>query len=239
MAGMPATADHGVMADERPMGPEPQTTSNRQRVTDGVRRFFASTGGDGMSAAPINMRKLSTYIAGFVVAIVVLALGAGVAFANVPEDATAAQPWVASEYEDYAPGATVTLTGGNWQPGESVNIFVDDDLTKTWTHDSDPDPVADENGAFTYSFDLPSWFVATYTVHATGELSGSAMTTFTDATLPQRGCADPGAGNPIVVDTFSDEFNGAAGGTNAQKEAGPCSLREAINAANGDAAADT
>ena len=235
---MSLTADHLGMADERPTGPL-EEESNRQKVTDRVRHFFALEGGEGMAPAPIDMRRLKMLIAGIVIAVVVVALGAGVAFANIPEDATSSQPWVASDFDDYAPGATVVLTGGNWQPGESVHVFVDDDLTKSWTHDSAPDPVADENGAFTYSFDLPAWFVATYTVYANGDVSGSATTTFTDAVLPSRGCADPGAGNPIVVDTPDDEFTTNTGGSLANRASGPCSLREAISAANGDPAADT
>jgi hypothetical protein len=92
-------------------------------------------------------------------------------------------PTVTTDKPDYAPGETVILTGTNWQPGEAVHIFVNDDLGDTWSHDSDPDPVADEDGAFTYSFILPTWFVANYSVTATGETSGTATTTFTDVAI--------------------------------------------------------
>ena len=49
-----------------------------------------------------------------------------------------AQPhWITSDKEDYAPGELVTLTGGNWQPGEVVHIRVNDDLGETWRRDVD------------------------------------------------------------------------------------------------------
>src|SRR5215211_1430254 len=40
---------------------------------------------------------------------------------------TSPAPTIQSDQADYSPGATVTLTGSNWQPGESVNINVNDD----------------------------------------------------------------------------------------------------------------
>ena len=42
---------------------------------------------------------------------------------------------IQSEEADYAPGKTVTLTGSNWQPGESVRINVNDDQGKTWSRE--------------------------------------------------------------------------------------------------------
>ena len=35
-------------------------------------------------------------------------------------------PWIASDQADYAPGAAVTLNGGNWAAGEVVHINVND-----------------------------------------------------------------------------------------------------------------
>src|SRR5919107_803530 len=40
---------------------------------------------------------------------------------------TPAAPTIQSDKADYAPGELVTLTGSGWQPGESVNIVVNDD----------------------------------------------------------------------------------------------------------------
>ena len=42
-------------------------------------------------------------------------------------------PWIASDQSDYAPGSTVHLTGGSWQPGEAVQIFTNDSVGNTWS----------------------------------------------------------------------------------------------------------
>ena len=93
----------------------------------------------------------------------------------------AESPSITSEFADYAPGSTVKLIGEGWQPGEPVHISVDDSLDRAWTHESDPDPVAGASGGFEYQFQIAANFIATYTVVATGTLSGQATTTFTDA----------------------------------------------------------
>ena len=85
---------------------------------------------------------------------------------------------IVSDAADYPPGATVTLTGWNWFAGEDVHIFVNDDSGASWTHSADV--VAGALGHVSYSFTLPNWFVATYSVVATGAQSGTATTTFTD-----------------------------------------------------------
>ncbi len=90
-------------------------------------------------------------------------------------------PTIASDKEDYAPGEQVTLTGAGWQDGESVHINVDDDQTKTWTRDVDV--VANSAGSIKDVFNLPDWFVATYKVTATGAVSGTATTGFTDGNV--------------------------------------------------------
>src|SRR5215217_911850 len=95
---------------------------------------------------------------------------------------TQAAPTIVSDKADYGPGDLVTLTGGNWQPGESVHVVVNDDgmnPDQPWLHDATV--VADETGGISDQFNLPNWFVANYSVSATGELSGSATSAFTDA----------------------------------------------------------
>lgn len=99
------------------------------------------------------------------------------------QDADAATPWVASDLDDYPPGGLVTLTGGSWVPGQTVELFVDDDGIADaeqgpWSHAATV--TADDAGAFTYEFTLAPWFVANYTVVATGECS-EARTAFTDS----------------------------------------------------------
>ena len=90
-------------------------------------------------------------------------------------------PTISSDKTDYSAGSTVTLTGAHWAAGESVHIFVNDDAHQTWSLNSNPNPVADEHGGLVYKFDLPWWFIATYTVTAKGPTSGIATTTFSDA----------------------------------------------------------
>ena len=66
-------------------------------------------------------------------------------------------PNIWSDKADYAPGELVTLTGANWQAGETVNIVVNDDQGETWRRDVDV--TADATGGITDSFNLPnsSW----------------------------------------------------------------------------------
>ena len=39
---------------------------------------------------------------------------------------------IATDQPDYAPGATVTLTGTGWAAGEVVHITVDDSSSQSW-----------------------------------------------------------------------------------------------------------
>src|SRR5439155_27288754 len=53
-------------------------------------------------------------------------------------------PSITSDQADYHPGATVTLTGAGWGPGEAVHIFVNDDVGQTWSYNADV--TADSSG---------------------------------------------------------------------------------------------
>src|SRR5919204_4216945 len=90
-------------------------------------------------------------------------------------------PTISSDKPDYNPGDTVTLTGGSWQAGEAVHIFVNDDIGQTWSYSTDV--TASATGGFVTSFVLPSTFIASYAVTATGAISGTAKTSFTDGNL--------------------------------------------------------
>ncbi|MFY9580020.1 MAG: hypothetical protein WAQ33_11910, partial [Gaiellaceae bacterium] len=75
-------------------------------------------------------------------------------------------PTISSDQADYAPGSTVTLTGAGWGPGEAVQIVVNDDVGQSWQYSTNV--TADASGTFTNQFLLPTYFVATYGVTATG-----------------------------------------------------------------------
>jgi hypothetical protein len=99
------------------------------------------------------------------------------------QDAALTSPWIASNLDDYPPGGLVILTSGGWVPGQSIDLFIDDDGIADdemgpWSHDAIV--IADEDGAFTYVFTIAPWFVADYTVVATGECT-QAETAFTDS----------------------------------------------------------
>ena len=126
------------------------------------------------------MRSKFTFLF-LTVAMLLAVAGTTMALTADPSGNTAPAPTIQSDEADYAPGATVTLTGSNWQPGESVHINVNDDVGQTWSRDVDV--TADENGAIRDEFQLPDWFVATYKVTATGAQSGVATTSFTDGTV--------------------------------------------------------
>jgi trimeric autotransporter adhesin len=106
-----------------------------------------------------------------------------------------AAPTIQSDLPDYAPGDTVTLTGSNWQPGESVHINVNDDQTQTWSRDVDV--TADASGNITDQFQLPTTFAALYNVTATGVHSGVATASFTDGNVTVRARA---GSTPLAVE---------------------------------------
>ncbi len=112
-----------------------------------------------------------------------------IAFAQDSTVSTSPAPTIQSDQADYAPGATVNLTGSGWQPGEAVHINVNDDVGNTWSRDTDV--TADQNGAIQDQFQLPSTFVAVYKVTATGAQSGVATSSFTDGNLTFHGSNTP------------------------------------------------
>src|SRR5688500_4190090 len=74
--------------------------------------------------------------------------GAGMALTADPRGTTTATtPTSTSDKDDYRPGELVTLTGGNWQPGESVNIKVNDTYGASWSRNVDV--TADASGNIT------------------------------------------------------------------------------------------
>ncbi len=88
-------------------------------------------------------------------------------------------PTIRTNHTDYAPGALVLVEGEGWRPFEPVDLVINDDEGRTWQDAGSV--VADASGAITYEFRLPTWFVATYTVVATGADGREARWTFSDS----------------------------------------------------------
>ena len=63
-------------------------------------------------------------------------------------------PTITSDKADYSPGATVTLTGSGWAPGEAVHIVVNDKAGQTWSYATDV--TAEPSGGFTSQFQTAS-----------------------------------------------------------------------------------
>ena len=122
-------------------------------------------------------------------------------------------PTISTDQADYAPGATVTLTGANWQPGEAVHISVNDSIGQTWSYGADV--TADAGGGYTNQFQLPTSFVASYLVTATGLLSGTATTTFTDSAANIDQCENGGVGDPLQACVNNNWTNGNVNGQKA------------------------
>jgi hypothetical protein len=115
-----------------------------------------------------------------------------------------------SDKSDYAPGEQVTLTGTNWVPLETVNIVVNDNDGQTWKRNVDV--TADANGVITDVFTLPNWFVARYTVTATGLFGRTATATFTDAATDMNQCLnDNGPPNGSKNDGVPDPCDWTTG----------------------------
>ena len=132
-----------------------------------------------------------------------------------PSAEPAAAPTITSDKDDYPPGGAVILTGANWQPGEQVHIRVNDDAGETWRRDVDV--VSDNNGNIRDEFTLPNWFVATYTVTATGS-SGSVTSTFTDSN-PQTITVTPASRTVVQGATAAYSMTLVVGGNN-----NPCTV---------------
>jgi len=116
---------------------------------------------------------------------------------------SASNPTVSSDRQVYSPGDTVVLTGDGWSPDEVVHLAVNDNVGNTWSWTGDV--TADADGAFSRSFALPSSFVATYSVTATGDVSATATTTFFDDNTIITGPATANAGD---TKSYSASKNG-------------------------------
>jgi hypothetical protein len=128
--------------------------------------------------------------------------GGGLAMTNTGGTA----PWVASDKADYAPGSTVHLTGGGWQPGEAVEVVTNDSIGNSWMKTDNV--TADDTGAITDDVVLPNYFISDYSVTATGAQSGTATTNFTDAASLTLSPTSGLAGSSVSVSSGGGPFDG-------------------------------
>lgn len=109
---------------------------------------------------------------------------------------------VESELADYQPGDLVVVRGYGWQPSESIHLLVNDDEGQTWSFNDDFS-ASNDDGSFREELHLPKFFVANYSVTATGALSGTATSSFTDsvaasaAEVNGQSSITVGAGDPV------------------------------------------
>jgi hypothetical protein len=148
------------------------------------------------------------------VAVLLAVAGTAMALTTDTSGNTSPAPTIQSDKADYAPGELVTLTGSNWQPGESVHINVNDTYGATWSRNVDV--TADASGNITDSFNLPNSFVSDYDVTATGAQSGTVRTTFTDSNPNKVTVASPTnvsvtQGSNANYGTVTVEFKGDPG----------------------------
>ncbi len=118
-----------------------------------------------------------------------------------PTYAPSGPPSIRSDLDDYPPGGFVTLTGSNWHAGEGVHIFVNDHVGTSWSRTVDV--IADGDGNIRDAFNLPNWFVADYSVIATGAASGVATAAFTDSNPSSIAVAAPTSKTVFAGETTS------------------------------------
>src|SRR5829696_8735188 len=130
---------------------------------------------------------------------------------------------IRSEETSDAQGKTVTLTGSNWQPGESVHINVKDAQGKTWSRNVEA--TADASGQIQVQFQLPDWLAAPYKVTAMGDQSGVATTSFTDGDVSFRSTSPAPANWTVNYTTHGGgstiDNTCATGGTAGSKTISP------------------
>ena len=111
----------------------------------------------------------------------------------------------------------MVLTGQNWQGDATVRVFTNDHVFSSWNRNVYVSVAAD--GTITDSFNLPNWFVADYSVVATGLQTGRvATTTFTDAAPPSNEnlwqCDPPTGFNPATYTCVTSGNDGWSTGNN-------------------------
>ena len=113
----------------------------------------------GTHTGQASVRRKQRWLIAALLIVTGMFVFAGTASATTDQGgSTSTAPWIISDQADYTAGSTVYLTGGDWQPGESVQIYTNDSVGNTW---SQTDSVtADASGNITDDVALPNYFVA-------------------------------------------------------------------------------
>src|SRR3989442_5011015 len=100
--------------------------------------------------------------------LVAAVLAFGLMPAAAPADDAPPAPTLASNSATYVPGDTVSLSGANWLPNESVHVHVADNGGNNWSRDVDV--TAGPDGSISDSFALPAGLAAGLCATATSSL---------------------------------------------------------------------
>jgi hypothetical protein len=127
-------------------------------------------------------------------------------------------PAISSDRPDYAPGETVVLTGETWQPGESARVQVRAEEGYDWSRDVEM--IAAGDGTIRDEFRLPDYYVPRYYVTATGETSGTTVTTFTDGNVRVKSASSTYTFNLTYSKYNTDDCTGTAIESGSQQNVG-------------------
>src|SRR6266516_5120165 len=178
-----------------------------------------------LSRSTASHRKGAKHRTALLATVALLAgmIPAALVFNAASAGADGGAPTIQSDFADYNPGQTVTLTGANWDSaGGPVHIVVNDTIGNTWQHTADVPPASD--GTIQDVFKLSTSFIASYSVHAT-ELAADGSTleassSFTDAnpSADLDPCANDPAPSPSTDGcsaSATDWVNGNVGASKA------------------------
>ncbi len=143
-----------------------------------VPAFLSRSNGSHRKGAKHRTALLAT------VALLAGMIPAALVFNSTSAGADGGAPTIQSDFADYNPGQTVTLTGANWDSaGSPVHIVVNDSDGYTWQHTAD---VSAADGTIQDVFKLSTSFISHYSVEASqlaanGTTKLQASSSFTDA----------------------------------------------------------
>ena len=137
---------------------------------------------------------------------------------------------VKTDKDDYAPGQTVVITGGGWQPGETVTLLLQEYVSPAFHDDLVLTATADENGNIlnTEFFPLQHDIGVRFYLTGTGQTTGwSAQTTFTDG--PPKISLEQCRNGAAVSPNACSDLGGSVGWVNGNAGASQAHLLEGFS----------